>query len=307
MSWSLSAPEILTACIMSSLDAFREILRRDESLAPLTWLRIGGPAQYLAEPRTFSELESLLKVCAEEELPVHLLGSGSNVLVRDEGVSGVVIRLTSPDFARITIEGTTVRAGAGVLLSHLVAETVGAGLAGLESLVGIPGTLGGAVRGNAGGRSGEIGQFVKSISGLTPAGQKVTRTADELGFAYRSSSAGDVVILEVELALSKDDPEEIAKQMRKLWIMKKSTQPLSFQSAGCIFKNPRGLSAGALIEQAGLKGTRVGQCEVSDRHGNFIVTYEGATSAEVLRLIDLVRTKVAEKHGIDLELEIQVW
>ncbi|QDT55671.1 UDP-N-acetylenolpyruvoylglucosamine reductase MurB [Caulifigura coniformis] len=292
---------------MTSLDAFREILRQDESLAPQTWLRIGGPAQYLAEPRNAAELESLLKACATEELPVHVLGSGSNVLVRDEGVSGVVVKLTAPDFARISIEGTTARAGCGVLLSHLVVETVGAGLAGMETLVGIPGTLGGAIRGNAGGRSGEIGQFIRSITVLSSTGQKFVRTADELSFAYRSSGISDLIILEAELELTKDDPEEIARRMRKLWIMKKSTQPLSFQSAGCIFKNPRGLSAGALIEQAGLKGTRVGQCEVSDRHGNFIVTYEGATSADVLRLIDLIRTKVAEKHGIDLELEIQVW
>ncbi|HVJ68189.1 MAG TPA: UDP-N-acetylmuramate dehydrogenase [Caulifigura sp.] len=292
---------------MSSLDAFREILRRDESLAPLTWLRIGGPAQYVAEPRSAAELEALLKVCAEEELPLHVLGSGSNVLVRDEGVSGVVLRLTSPEFSRVTIDGTKVRAGGGVLLSHLVVETVGAGLAGLETLVGIPGTLGGAIRGNAGGRSGEIGQFVQSITVLSSNGQKFVRDAEDLKFAYRTSGITDLVILEAELTLTKDDSEEIARRMRKLWIMKKSTQPLSFQSAGCIFKNPRGLSAGALIEQAGLKGTRVGQCEVSDRHGNFIVTYEGATSGDVLRLIDLVRTKVAEKHGIDLELEIQVW
>ena len=292
---------------MSSLDAFREILRRDEVLAPLTWLRIGGPAQYLAEPRNPAELEALLKACAEEELPVHVLGSGSNVLVRDEGVSGVVLKLTSPEFSRVAIDGATVRAGCGVLLSHLVVETVDAGLAGMETLVGIPGTLGGAIRGNAGGRSGEIGQFVRSITVLTSTGHRFVRGADELKFAYRSSSVTDLIILEAELGLTKEDPDEIAKRMRKLWIMKKSTQPLSFQSAGCIFKNPRGLSAGALIEQAGLKGTRVGQCEVSDRHGNFIVTYEGATSADVLRLIDLVRTKVAEKHGIDLELEIQVW
>jgi UDP-N-acetylmuramate dehydrogenase len=292
---------------MSSLDAFRDILRRDESLAPLTWLRVGGPAQFLAEPRNPAELEALLKACHEEELPVRVLGSGSNVLVRDEGVSGVVIRLTSPEFARVAIEGTTVTAGCGVLLSHLVVETVGAGLAGMETLVGIPGTLGGAIRGNAGGRSGEIGQFVKSITVLTSTGQRHQRDAEELKFAYRSTSITDLVILDAELSLAKDDPEEIAKRMRKLWIMKKSTQPLSFQSAGCIFKNPRGLSAGALIEQAGLKGTRVGQCEVSDRHGNFLVTYEGATSDDVLRLIDLVRTKVSEKHGIDLELEIQIW
>jgi UDP-N-acetylmuramate dehydrogenase len=189
----------------------------------------------------------------------------------------------------------------------VLTRAVSEGLAGLEVLVGIPGTVGGAVRGNAGGRSGEIGELVNSVSVMTHTGEKLVRTEDDLSFAYRSSGINDLLILDVEFQLTKEDPDEIARRMRKLWIMKKSTQPLSFQSAGCIFKNPRGLSAGALVEQAGLKGTRLGQCEVSDRHGNFIVTYEGATSADVLRLIDLIRTKVAEKHGVQLELEIQIW
>jgi UDP-N-acetylmuramate dehydrogenase len=292
---------------MPSLDAFREIVRRDESLAPLTWLRIGGPAQFLAEPRSIEELQSLVRACAGLGIPVRILGSGSNVLVRDEGVSGVVLRLNSPEFLKLAVEGTTVRAGGGALLSHVLVQSVSAGLAGLETLVGIPGTIGGAIRGNAGGKSGEIGQFVKSVSVMTSAGDLLNRSADEIAFSYRSSSVNELLIVDAELQLTRDDPDDIARRMRKLWIMKKSTQPLSFQSAGCIFKNPRGLSAGALIEQAGLKGTRVGQCEVSDRHGNFIVTYEGATSADVLRLIDLIQTKVAEKHGVDLELEIQVW
>jgi UDP-N-acetylmuramate dehydrogenase len=292
---------------MPSLDAFREIVRRDEPLAPLTWLRIGGPAQFLAEPRSVDELQSLVRTCAQEEIPVRILGSGSNILVRDEGVSGVVLRLNSPEFLNLAIDGTTVRAGGGALLSHVLVQSVSEGLAGLETLVGIPGTIGGAIRGNAGGKSGEIGQFVKSISVMTSTGELLRRSAEELAFSYRSSSVNELLIISAELQLMRDDPDDIARRMRKLWIMKKSTQPLSFQSAGCIFKNPRGLSAGALIEQAGLKGTRVGQCEVSDRHGNFIVTYEGATSADVLRLIDLIQTKVAEKHGVDLELEIQVW
>lgn len=292
---------------MSSLAAFREITRRDESLAPFTWLRIGGPAQFLIEPRSVDELQAVVKACAAEDIPVRVLGSGSNLLVRDEGVSGVVLRLSAPDFAKVSIDGTTVRAAGGALLSHVLVASVGEGLAGLEILVGIPGTIGGAVRGNAGGKSGEIGEAVKSVTVMTLTGDRFVRKEDELSFAYRSSSINDLLILEAEFELSEDDPDEIARRMRKLWIMKKSTQPLSFQSAGCIFKNPRGLSAGALIEQAGLKGTRIGQCEVSDRHGNFIVTYEGATSADVLRLIDLIRTKVAEKHGVDLELEIQVW
>ncbi|MBX3440993.1 MAG: UDP-N-acetylmuramate dehydrogenase [Planctomyces sp.] len=292
---------------MRSIDALGDFVRRDEPLAPQTWLRTGGPAQYFAEPRNRKELQALAKACAEESIPIRILGSGSNVLVRDEGVSGAVVRLTGPEFSGIEISGETVRSGSAALLSQALVKSVEAGLAGLEALVGIPGTVGGAVRGNAGGRSGEIGQFVRSVTVLTAAGEEFVRREDELTFSYRSSSISDLVILDVELGLTRDDPDEIARRMRKLWIMKKSTQPLSFQSTGCIFRNPRGLSAGALIEQAGLKGTRVGQCEVSDRHGNFIVTYEGATTADVLRLIDLIRAKVSERHGVDLELEIQVW
>jgi UDP-N-acetylmuramate dehydrogenase len=292
---------------MRSLDVFRDITRRDEPLAPFTWLKIGGPAQYLIEPRTIEELEAVVKACAADDVPVRVLGSGSNLLIRDEGVSGVVLKLSSPAFGAIVLEGTRIRAGGGALLSHVLVQSVGAGLAGLETLVGIPGTLGGAIRGNAGGKSGEIGQLVRFVSVLTVTGERLKRPAEEITFAYRSSSINDLLILDAELELTQDDPDEIARRMRKLWIMKKSTQPLSFQSAGCIFKNPRGLSAGALIEQAGLKGTKIGQCEVSDRHGNFIVTYEGAKSADVLRLIDLIQTRVTEKHGVDLELEIQVW
>jgi UDP-N-acetylmuramate dehydrogenase len=205
------------------------------------------------------------------------------------------------------VEGTTARSGAGALLSQLISRTVKAGLAGLETLVGIPGTVGGALHGNAGGRSGDIGQFVTQVEVLTATGERCTRSEDELSFAYRSSSIDELVILDCRFELQQDDPGEITTRMRKLWIMKKATQPLTFQSAGCIFKNPRGLSAGALIEQAGLKGTRIGEAEISDRHANFIVTHPGAKSDDVLRLIDLARSKVTEQFGVDLELEIEIW
>ena len=133
------------------------------------------------------------------------------------------------------------------------------------------------------------------------------RTGEELIFEYRHSSINELAVVESEFSLHAADPEQVAQRMRKLWIMKKSSQPLAFQSAGCVFKNPRSLSAGALIEQAGLKGTKLGACEVSDRHANFIVTHDGATAKEVLQLIDLIRAKVSETHGVDLELELQVW
>jgi len=292
---------------MSSLADFSEITQRDESLAAHTWLKVGGPAQYLIKPRHPEELVKVVQCCHAEQIPLRILGGGSNILVRDEGVSGVVLQLTAEPFTRITIDGTSVRAGAGALLSQLISQTVKAELAGLEVLAGIPGTVGGALRGNAGGRSGDIGQFVTGIKVLTLQGEVLSRAEDELSFSYRESSVGELVLLEGTFELHKDDPDEITRRMRKLWIMKKATQPLSFQSAGCIFKNPRGLSAGALIEQAGLKGTRIGNAEISDRHANFIVTHESASSEDVLRLIDLARSKVAEQFGVDLELEIKIW
>lgn len=292
---------------MSLLDEFSEIVRADEPLAPYTWLKVGGRAEFFAEPRDPEELARLIRYCHEHDIPVRVLGGGSNLLIRDEGVRGVVIRLSAEPFSRIEVKETTVRAGSGALLSKLISVSVKAGLAGLETLVGIPGTVGGALRGNAGGRSGDIGQFVTEVTVLTASGEKFTRTEDELSFGYRTSSINELAILEGTFQLQRGDPDEITRRMRKLWIMKKATQPLSFQSAGCIFKNPRGLSAGALIEQAGLKGKRVGRAAISERHANFIITDEGAAAADVLQLIELARDAVADQFGVDLELEIEIW
>lgn len=292
---------------MPTLDDFADIARTDEPLAPYTWMKVGGPAQLFFAPRNVDQLQGVIEFCRDEELPVRLFGGGSNLLVRDEGVSGAVIHLAGAGFDEVTIEETTVRAGGGALLSHVVSKSVDAGLAGMDSLVGIPGTVGGAVSGNAGGRTGDIGQFIKSVDVLTAAGERFTRTEDALSFGYRHSSVNELAVLSVEFSLAAGDPTEITRRMRTHWILKKESQPLSFQSAGCIFRNPRGLSAGALIEQAGLKGTRIGGCEVSDRHANFLVTHEGASSDDVLRLIDLIRSKVSETHGIDLETEIRIW
>lgn len=292
---------------MNSIVAFKEIALRDQPLAPHTWMKIGGPAQYLIRPRNVDELLDVVRACHEEQIPIRILGGGSNVLVRDEGVSGAVLQLVDESFGQVAIEGTTVRVGAGALLSQLISQTVKAELAGLETLSGVPGTVGGALRGNAGGRAGDIGQFVESVTVINVKGEISTRKGDDLWFGYRESNVDELVILEGSLKLQPGDSEEITRRMRKLWIMKKATQPLSFQSAGCIFKNPRGLSAGALIEQAGLKGIRVGEAEISDRHANFIVTNPGAKSDDVLRLIDLTRSKVSEQFGVDLELEIKIW
>ncbi|HEX6986490.1 MAG TPA: UDP-N-acetylmuramate dehydrogenase [Planctomycetaceae bacterium] len=292
---------------MSFPEDFADITRPDEPLAPHTWLRVGGPAQYFVEPRDVEELTAVVRACHEQGIKVRVLGDGSNLLVRDEGVSGAVIRLPRELFSAVAVDGNVVRAQAGALLSHVISQSVRAGLAGLEVLTGIPGTVGGALHGNAGGKGGDIGQFVREATVLTSAGETFVRSEDELAFAYRTSSLDELVILDATFELTPDDPDEIARRMRKVWITKKASQPLSHQSAGCVFKNPRGQSSGQLIDRAGLKGTRVGGAEISDRHANFVVTHQGAKADDVIRLIELARSRVLERFGVELEPEIQIW
>ena len=292
---------------MASLSGFEKIVRTGEPLAPHTWFHLGGPAEYFAEPGNVDELAALVRRCREEEIPLRLLGGGSNILVRDAGVKGVVLHLSNSSFGEVSVQGQTLTAGGGAKLGHIISTAVREGLAGLETLVGIPGTLGGALHGNAGGHGGDIGQWTCQATVMTRSGEVVQRKREELVFAYRQSSLDELVILGAQLRLESDDPGDLTKRMQKQWIIKKSSQPLSHQSAGCIFKNPRGMSAGMLIDQAGLKGTRVGQAEVSDRHGNFIIANADATSDDVLKLIDLVRQRVSERLGIELEREIEIW
>jgi UDP-N-acetylmuramate dehydrogenase len=289
------------------IEEFSEILRREEPLSRYTWLKIGGPAEYFFVPRTEQELLAVIRACRSAGLAIHILGGGSNLLVHDEGVRGAVIRVMEPLMSGVTVQGTVVTAGGGALLSHVVSEAVRHGLAGLEHLVGIPGTIGGAVVGNSGGRLGDIGQVIRSVSVLTQSGDQAVRTGDELSFSYRRSDLQDLLVLSVTMELTADDTENLTRRTRKNWIMKRSTQPLADQSAGCIFRNPRGLSAGALIEQCGLKGQSSGKARISDRHANFIVTEEGATSRDIEQLISKIQRAVSEKFGVQLELEIRAW
>ena len=229
------------------------------------------------------------------------------MLIRDEGVSGAVLRLSAPVFNEITIEGSRVRAGTGVSVSALISATARHCLAGLETLVGIPGTVGGALRTNAGDRSGDIGQYVRLVEVLDSKGEVQTRDREELRFGDHMTNLDDPVLLTVEFALESDRADAIVKRMLKTWIMRKATQPAIFQAAGRIFENPRGLSASAMIEQAGLARTKVGGAEVSDRDANYIVVHKGATSRDVLRLIDLMRSRVQERFNVALKQEITVW
>jgi UDP-N-acetylmuramate dehydrogenase len=292
---------------MGLFTGLEPIVRQAEPLAPHTWFRLGGPAEYFAQPRTEEELAALVRRCHEAQVTVRLLGGGSNILVREEGVSGLVIQLAGERLQKIEVSGRTVTASGGAKLGHVISTSVREGLGGLETLVGIPGTIGGALHGNAGGRGGDIGQWTCDATVMTRAGELIERRREELVFAYRQSSLDELVILRARFQLEPDNPEELTKRMQKQWIVKKASQPLAHQSAGCIFKNPRGMSAGMLIDQAGLKGTRVGGAEVSDRHANFIIAEQGATSRDVLNLIELVRGRVVDRLGVELETEIEVW
>lgn len=289
------------------LEEWSAIIRHNEPLAPYTYLKVGGPAEMLIQPHSREELAAVVRACFRTGVPLRVMGSGGSILVRDEGVRGAVLRLSAPEFTEMRVEGRRVHAGTGVALSALISEAARHGLAGLESLVGIPGTVGGALRCNAGDRSGEIGQYVRQVEVVDENGELQIRERDELRFAYRWSNLDDAVLLAADFELETDQLDAIVKRLRRAWIQRKANQPLSFQAAGRIFKNPRGLSAATLIAQAGLTGTRVGGAEISERDANFIVVQPGTSARDVLRLIDLMRSKVKERSGIDLELEIAVW
>jgi UDP-N-acetylmuramate dehydrogenase len=276
-------------------------------LADRTWFKLGGPAQYFAEPSSIDELTAVVKRCRDEGLPVRLLGGGSNVLVRDEGVAGMVISLSHPSFCDIKLDRHRVTVGGGAKLANVITVSVGAGLAGLEPLVGIPGTIGGALHGNTGTHGGDIGQWASRATVMTRAGEILHRERNELVFAYRQSSLDELVILDAEFDLEEDDPIELTKRMQKQWIVKKANLPMAHENSGCIFKNPRGMSAGMLIDQCGLKGEKVGGVEVSQRHANFFVANPGAKAKDVLQLIDVVRNRVAERMGVELETGIEIW
>lgn len=292
---------------MKLFDGLEPIVRTDVPLAEHTWLGIGGPAMYFVEPRTMDELSSVVKRCRENEVPIYVLGGGANLLVDDAGVKGAVVRLGEGEFKEISLIEGGVRAAAGADMGKLVLRCVREGFSGLEGLTGIPGSVGGCVRMNAGGAFGDIGNAVENVTVMNDDGEVFTRSRDDLAFAYRSTNITAKFIVGAEFKLAEDDPHRILKQVKQIWIYKKNTQPLATRSAGCIFKNPRGLSAGALIDKAGLKGKRVGGAFVSQKHANFIIADAGAKASDFLKLINIIRETVYKKFEVYLELEIEVW
>jgi UDP-N-acetylmuramate dehydrogenase len=292
---------------MGALDAFAAITRAGEPLAAHTHLRIGGPADYFVQPRNREELANVVRTCAEQQIPLRVLGEGCNVLVGDAGYRGAVVRLSEPAFTQVRVSGQRIEAGAGATLEALIGEAARHGLAGMETLVGFHGTVGGTLRTNAGDRMGEVSQFVRRVEALDSRGTLHVRDRDDMQFGYHMSNLDDAVLLAAEFELEPDSPAAIVKRMRKTWILRKATQPFSYQSAAQIFRNPRGMSAAAMIEQAGLARSRFGQAEISDRDANCVVVSPGATAKDVLQLIAQIRERVEERFNVELELEITVW
>lgn len=286
---------------------FADRMTHDAPLGRSTWFRLGGPTRHAYAPRSAEELGHMLVRAGDAEAPVKVLGCGANVLVRDDGFDGVVVRLDADAFRGTQPTSDGFEVGAGVDLMQLSKRLSREGWSGLEFMAGIPGTLGGAIHGNAGGRFGEIADVVRSVRTLDRTGFVEVLSREQIGFAYRHSTLADRIILSATLDLRRDDPAATRSRFNECLAYKLRTQPLSDKSAGCIFKNPTGASAGKLIDQAGLKGTIRGAARVSERHANFIVAERGATATDVLQLIDVVRDRVRRTFDTELELEIDVW
>jgi UDP-N-acetylmuramate dehydrogenase len=290
--------------IFEGLDS---IVTENEPLAPYTWYRIGGPARYFIRPTGIDDLRLAAERCLENNIPMYVLGLGANLLVGDQGVNGAVFRLSEENWRKVRFEGNTLEVGAGADMQKLVLRTVRQGLAGIECLAGIPGTVGGGIKMNAGGKFGDIGAIVTKVTVMDQEGTVFERTKDDLVFDYRSTNIAAKFILSATMELDEDDPDRIMKKTKEIWMYKRNSQPLNTKNAGCMFKNPRGLSAGALIDQAGLKGFQVGGAEVSTKHANFIIAHPGCRADDIMNMIKIIREKVFEKNQIHLESEVQIW
>jgi UDP-N-acetylmuramate dehydrogenase len=280
-----------------------------EPLARYTSMKIGGPADYFVEVTDDAALAGVLRVCAHHGIAFYLLGNGSNVLISDRGVRGAVIRLAGA-FKNIvwrdTEGGAAVRVGAAYAVTQLVREAARKGYTGLEFAEGIPGTVGGALYMNAGAYGSEFEKVVAMVEGMTRAGEALRLTREQMTFSYRDSHLPTgMVVTRVELGLQKGEAQRVGSKVRELTSKRKVSQPSGFPNSGSMFRNPPGDFAGRLIEAAGLKGRRVGGCQISERHANFFVNLGGAKAAEVRELMELARAEVARRFGVELAAEVK--
>lgn len=292
------------------LEQIKTICRNTEenaSMARYTTFRIGGAAEVLCEPESREEICGLVSLLKDKNEPYTIIGNGSNLLVSDAGIDGVVIRIARR-MNKAEVLGEKISAESGILLSELSSVAAKAGLTGLEFASGIPGTLGGAIYMNAGAYGGEIGALIETVTYISEDGAIKTSGREELSFGYRKSSFSENggILLGCTLALSEGNEKEIRKKMQELAKKRAEKQPLSYPSAGSAFKRPEGYFAGALIEEAGLKGFRIGGAGISEKHAGFLVNYGGATAKDVRAVIRYVQETVQKKSGVFLEPEIRM-
>jgi len=290
-------------------------VRFDEPMSRHTSFRVGGPAEVFAAPESLETLISLVKGCEERELSYTVIGGGSNLLVKDAGIPGIVIVLkkclSEISFREDQQAGIIVKAQAGASLSALCMKAVKQGFAGMNFALGIPGTVGGGIMMNAGTALGSMENVLESVTVLRPGGKIEEIQRKEMIFAYRKfgCKAGfkPALIMEGCFRLCPGDPEKLKKEADEILETRRKRQPIEFPSAGCFFKNPEnGQAAGKLIELAGLKGTRIGGAEISQKHANFIINRDRASSADILALMELIRETVSKRFNVELETEVKI-
>ncbi len=278
----------------------------NEPLARHTTYRIGGPARYFLNPAEVADVEKALQFAQDKGMPWLVLGLGSNVLVKDAGYPGLVIRL-GKGLDKFEMKGATAIVGAGMPTPLLARRTAEAGFAGVERFLGIPGTVGGGVYMNAGAHGAEFAEVVTEVTVMDPKGKLKQLARKQIPFKYRTSGLGQVVVLETKLALAEEAPAKLKEMQGRLLRWRKAGTPFDQPCCGSVFKNPAGQrTAGMLVEEAGLKGFRIGGAHVSILHANYIVNTGNATAADVLKVIDHVRKTVAKKLDVELELEVKV-
>ena len=279
----------------------------NEPMSRHTTFRIGGPADYLFFPSSADEVAAIFALSDQYHLPLTILGNGSNVLVLDKGIRGVVVKFNSP-FSSIRQEENTIVAGAGAILGAVAQYAAKQGLSGLEFAVGIPGSLGGAIFMNAGAYDGEMKNVVTRVTAVNRQGALIHYLTAELDFGYRHSifQENDQAICEIQLQLAPGDPMSIHQKMAGFTERRIKKQPLDLPSAGSTFKRPEGYFAGTLIEHTGLKGFHIGDAQISEKHAGFVVNKGNATAADVLRLIHEVQDRVLQEHGVKLYPEVRI-
>ncbi len=302
--------EVVTVDVKSDLEAITAVgaVLCQQPMARYTSFRVGGPAQYMVLPRDYSQVVGVINYCNAAGIRWYVMGKGTNLLVSDEGVEGVVMVL-GENLAEVRLAGTTLTAQAGAALTRLSAIALANSLAGLEFASGIPGTVGGAVVMNAGAYGGEMKDVVRRVLAATPRGELVHYSAAELELGYRTSifQRNGNVVLEVEMELTPGDGEAIQAKIDEYTRRRREKQPLDKPSAGSTFRRPPGHYAGQLIESCNLRGVRLGGAAVSEKHCGFIINDNQATARDIYRLIRKVQAEVKKKHNVDLETEVVMW